>query len=33
MRTEFYQGRGLVGNLAGLLVDPVEFAEVTARNK
>ena len=33
MRTEFYQGRGLVGNLAGLLGDPVEFAEVTARNK
>jgi hypothetical protein len=28
MRAEFCQGRGLVGNLAGLLDDPVELAEI-----
>jgi hypothetical protein len=31
MPTEFYQRRGLVGNLAGLLGDPVEFAELAGR--
>lgn len=28
MRVELRQGRGLVGNLAGLLGDPVELAEI-----
>ena len=33
MRVELCQGRGLVGNLAGLLGDPVELAEIAGRTQ